>query len=148
MNAKAAAAAGGAVNDACFAADMRPALVQYFRRRCGNAEEAEDLAQDVAQVPEALDLLENHGYHKAVLFFSGRLSAEALLAKPDGNMRFAHAMALEFNGDRPASQAALRRLVEDTPSGYWPAETELLRMDSACATPQDVSLRNGSRTLD
>jgi DNA-directed RNA polymerase specialized sigma24 family protein len=35
------------VNDACFAADMRPALVQYFRRRCGNAEEAEDLAQDV-----------------------------------------------------------------------------------------------------
>lgn len=46
MNAKAAAAAGP-VNDARFAADMRPALVQYFRRRCGNAEEAEDLAQDV-----------------------------------------------------------------------------------------------------
>lgn len=121
------------------------ALPYMALRRMGRHAEAQLLA---AQVPEALDLLENHGYHKAVLFFSGRLSAEALLAKPDGNMRFAHAMALEFNGDRPASQAALRRLVEDTSSGYWPAETELLRMDSACATPQDVSLRNGSRTLD
>jgi RNA polymerase sigma factor (sigma-70 family) len=30
-----------------FIADLRPALVAYFKRRCGNAAEAEDLAQDV-----------------------------------------------------------------------------------------------------
>lgn len=30
-----------------FIADLRPALVAYFQRRCGNAAEAEDLAQDV-----------------------------------------------------------------------------------------------------
>ena len=30
-----------------FIADLRPALVAYFLRRCGNAAEAEDLAQDV-----------------------------------------------------------------------------------------------------
>ena len=30
-----------------FIADLRPALVAYVRRRCGNAAEAEDLAQDV-----------------------------------------------------------------------------------------------------
>jgi RNA polymerase sigma factor (sigma-70 family) len=30
-----------------IAAQMRPALVKYFRRKCGNADEAEDLAQDV-----------------------------------------------------------------------------------------------------
>jgi len=28
-------------------AQMRPALVKYFKRRCGNTDEAEDLAQDV-----------------------------------------------------------------------------------------------------
>lgn len=28
-------------------AQMRPALVKYFRRKCGNVDEAEDLAQDV-----------------------------------------------------------------------------------------------------
>lgn len=28
-------------------AEMRPALVRYFRRKCGNPAEAEDLAQDV-----------------------------------------------------------------------------------------------------
>lgn len=30
-----------------FVAQMRPALVKYFRRKTGSAEEAEDLAQDV-----------------------------------------------------------------------------------------------------
>lgn len=30
-----------------IAAQMRPALVKYFRRKCGNPQEAEDLAQDV-----------------------------------------------------------------------------------------------------
>lgn len=31
----------------CPTNHLRPALVQYFRRRCGNIAEAEDLAQDV-----------------------------------------------------------------------------------------------------
>jgi RNA polymerase sigma-70 factor (ECF subfamily) len=31
----------------CIAVEMRPALVRYFRRRSGDAAEAEDLAQDV-----------------------------------------------------------------------------------------------------
>lgn len=31
----------------CPVRALRPALVQYFRRRCGNIAEAEDLAQDV-----------------------------------------------------------------------------------------------------
>ena len=33
--------------NALIVAQMRPALVQYFRRKCGTTEEAEDLAQDV-----------------------------------------------------------------------------------------------------
>ena len=32
---------------AIIVAQMRPALVKYFRRKCGNVDEAEDLAQDV-----------------------------------------------------------------------------------------------------
>lgn len=33
--------------NALIVAQMRPALVKYFRRKCGATEEAEDLAQDV-----------------------------------------------------------------------------------------------------
>lgn len=32
---------------ALIVAQMRPALVKYFKRKCGNEDEAEDLAQDV-----------------------------------------------------------------------------------------------------
>lgn len=105
---------------------------QYLAlRRMGRDEEALTLARNV---PEGLELLENHGYYQAVLFFSGRLSAEGLLARPDANMRFAHAMWLDFEGDRTASLAALERLVRDTPDGYWPAETEYLRMRCAAGS--------------
>lgn len=34
-------------NNASFVAQLRPALVKFFQRRCANASEAEDLAQDV-----------------------------------------------------------------------------------------------------
>ena len=37
-----------ALNDGAAAvAQLRPALIAYFQRRCGNTAEAEDLAQDV-----------------------------------------------------------------------------------------------------
>jgi RNA polymerase sigma factor (sigma-70 family) len=35
------------LNSTVLMAQMRPALVKYFRRRCGSAAEAEDLAHDV-----------------------------------------------------------------------------------------------------
>ena len=35
------------LDNASFVAEMRPALVKYFRRKTGNPVEAEDLAQDV-----------------------------------------------------------------------------------------------------
>lgn len=38
---------GAYTDSTAFIADLRPALVAYFQRRCGNAAEAEDLAQDV-----------------------------------------------------------------------------------------------------
>lgn len=106
---------------------------QYLAlRRMGRDEEALILARNV---PAGLQLLENHGYYRAVLFFSGRLAAADLLARPDANVRFAYAMWLDFEGDRAASLAALERLVRETPNGYWPAETEYLRMRApgACA---------------
>lgn len=102
---------------------------QYLAlRRMGRDEEAMVLARNV---PGQLNLLENHGYYRAVLFFSGRLSAAKLLDAPDANMRFAHAMWLDFEGDRAASLAALKILIEEAPNGYWPAETEYLRMRGA-----------------
>ncbi len=38
---------GESASEALLVAQMRPALVKYFRRKCGSTEEAEDLAQDV-----------------------------------------------------------------------------------------------------
>lgn len=35
------------MGNALIVAQMRPALVKYFKRKCGTVEEAEDLAQDV-----------------------------------------------------------------------------------------------------
>lgn len=104
---------------------------QYLAlKRMGRDDEAATLA---AAVPGDLDLLENHGYHKAMLYFSGRLTSDELLANPDANMRFAHAMALDFTGNRTESLTALRQLVDDIATGYWPAETEILRMtDPSC----------------
>lgn len=105
---------------------------QYLAlKRMGRNDEADALS---AAVPTEADLLENHGYHQSMLYFSGRLSAEELLAKPDANMRFAHAMALDFAGNRQQSLIALRQLVDDTATGFWPAETEILRMTDASCT--------------
>jgi len=42
-----AVAAGAALQNSLMIAEMRPALVAFFQRRCRNAAEAEDLAQDV-----------------------------------------------------------------------------------------------------
>jgi RNA polymerase sigma-70 factor (ECF subfamily) len=41
------APSGSAADNELFVAEMRPALVKFFRRRCGTTHEAEDLAQDV-----------------------------------------------------------------------------------------------------
>lgn len=41
------ATAGASADNALVVAQMRPALVKYFKRKCGASEEAEDLAQDV-----------------------------------------------------------------------------------------------------
>jgi len=38
---------GESSGNALIVAQMRPALVKYFRRKCGGTDEAEDLAQDV-----------------------------------------------------------------------------------------------------
>lgn len=35
------------IDDSVLISELRPALVAFFRRRCGNAAEAEDLTQDV-----------------------------------------------------------------------------------------------------
>ncbi len=105
---------------------------QYLAlKRMGRHAEAATLA---AAVPAELDLLENHGYHKSMLYFSERLTAEEFLTAPDANMRFAHAMALDFSGQRTESMTALKQLVDNTPTGYWPAETELLRMTNPTCT--------------
>lgn len=40
-------APAGSPQDALLVAQMRPALVKYFKRKCGDAAQAEDLAQDV-----------------------------------------------------------------------------------------------------
>lgn len=170
MNAKAAAAAGGAVNDASFAADMRPALVQYFRRRCGNAEEAEDLAQDVLLSMVGRPQWESPEHASGCVFREAAVWTGSS-ARPCMTLRWSRNRKPHTGCMRkslPSAYSArssswipwprrwmpcrsgralvrlehMRQLCADTPSGYWPAEAELLRMDSRCTATPDGTRRD------
>jgi len=87
-----------------------------------------DAATHLAQIPEKLDLIENHFYHKAVKVLQGHISAKEALEKGDSLSKFALGMKHQFNGDREGSEKVLRAIVKDNALGYWPAEVELMRM--------------------
>lgn len=92
-------------------------------RKLGRDEEARAV---VAEVPEDLDLIENHTYYESVRFFKGTRTREALEPTADNLIKYAFAMDHHFKGEQAEAERIWRDLVESTPEGYWPAEAELV----------------------
>ena len=92
-------------------------------RKLGRHGEAIQLVENV---PDDLDLLENHTYYQGVQFFQGSLSEQELLPQADSLGKFAIAMQKHFAGDEMVAEQMWREIIEDSAQGFWPAESELL----------------------
>jgi tetratricopeptide (TPR) repeat protein len=109
--------------------DDRLVATTYWRylahRKLGQHDAA---AQLVAEIPDDLELLENHTYYDGVLFFKGTLTEQELLLRADSIANFAIAMNHHFSGDDTTAESMWREIVESSAQGFWPAESELIAM--------------------
>ncbi len=80
----------------------------------------------VEEVPDNLELLENHTYYEGVRFFKGTLSEQELLPRADSIGKFAIAMQKHFSGEEMVAEQMWKEIIEDSAQGFWPAESELL----------------------
>ena len=80
------------------------------------------------QIRGIIGMLENDAYYDGVRYMQGSLPEEEVLAKGDAVSSFAVAMERLFRGDRDGAAALLERIILASPQGFWPAETELLRL--------------------
>lgn len=101
---------------------------QYLAlRKLGRHEEAETV---VGAIPDDLELVENTDYYKGLRFFKGTLSEDELLADGGLNSTFGVAMVHLIEGRTEKAKTMLTELVRGSSQGYWPAETELLRLQN------------------
>jgi len=99
---------------------------QYLAlRKLGRDDEARDT---IDSIPEGLELVENHDYYQGIRFFKGTATEQEILSGRGLNSTFAVAMVHLFDGDTEHAARMLHDLVAESPQGYWPAETELLRL--------------------
>jgi tetratricopeptide (TPR) repeat protein len=80
----------------------------------------------VAEIPDDLELLENHTYYEGVRFFNGSLAEKDLLPRADSIAKFAIAMKHDFAGEQQLAEKMWTEIIESSPQGFWPAESELL----------------------
>ncbi len=99
---------------------------QYLAlRKLGRHAEAQSV---IDEIPEGLELVENHDYYDGVLFFKGALDEGELVARAGLNATFGIAMVHMVEGRTDKAQSMLEELVAGSSQGYWPAETELLML--------------------
>lgn len=82
----------------------------------------------VAGIYADIPLIENANYLRGALFFKGEISREEMEAFPGAIEQFALAMADRLAGDNEAAEARMEAIVRAGASGFWPAETEILRI--------------------
>lgn len=115
--------------------DDHQIAIRYWRylalRKLGRHDEARAA---VADAPAGLALLENDAYYDGVRYLQGRLDEQEVLAKGDAVSSFAVAMERLFRGDDRGAAALLGQIVRASPQGFWPAETELLRLRAAATS--------------
>jgi tetratricopeptide (TPR) repeat protein len=92
-------------------------------RKLGRHDAATQL---VGEVPDGLELLENHTYYEGVRFFKGSLSEQELLPQADSIGKFAIAMQKYFTGEEMVAEQMWKEIIEDSAQGFWPAESELI----------------------
>lgn len=116
--------------------DDHQVAIRYWRhlalRKLGRHDEARAVVDDT---PAGLELLENDSYYDGVRYLQGSLDEAEVLAKADAVSSFAVAMQRLFQGDETGAAALLEQIVIASPQGFWPAETELLRLRSATSEP-------------
>jgi tetratricopeptide (TPR) repeat protein len=75
-----------------------------------------------------LPLIENANYLRGALFFKGEISREEMEPFPGAIEQFAVAMADRLAGNDRAAEERMEAIVRAGASGFWPAETEILRI--------------------
>lgn len=105
-------------NGAGFVTQLRPALVKYFKRKTGNAVEAEDLAQDV--IVRAL----THAHWKTEEEAKGYIFRSAVNRWHDRHRRLQTQGATVIWNDNSACESA----AEPTPERVLMGEEELRRV--------------------
>lgn len=83
----------------------------------------------VSEIPADLALTENADYHRAVQLMQARLQRAEVTDRDSALVKFALAMELRFSGHEDAALQLLRRIVDESPQGFWPAEVELTAPD-------------------
>lgn len=82
----------------------------------------------VADIESDLAVIENRNYLRGALFFKGELSREDMETHSGAIEQFALAMADRIDGENEAAETRLEAIVRAGASGFWPAETEILRI--------------------
>lgn len=100
-------------------------------RKAGNHAAAR---RAVAEIPADLSLIENADYHRAVKLMQGHLPPAQVTDDDSALVKFALAMELRFSGNEEAATDLLRRIVDESPQGFWPAEVELTQPDRRAAS--------------
>lgn len=95
-------------------------------RKMGNHAAAH---RSVSEIPPNLSLTENADYHRSVQLMQGRLEPTQVSESDSALVKFALAMELRFSGKEAEATELLRRIVDESPQGFWPAEVELTDPD-------------------
>lgn len=90
--------------------------------------DAEAAQASLAGINADLPLIENANYLRGALFFKGEIGREEMEAYPGAIEQFALAMADRIAGDNAAAETRMEAIVRAGASGFWPAETEILRI--------------------
>ena len=116
-------------------ADMQVATAYWLYltlRRLGRDEEAEDV---LAAVTPDMDVIENHSYHRLLLYFGGHLEALDVSSADDSldqaTVGYGLAAWSLVEGDDSGARAELERVLEGeqwAAFGYLAAEAELARL--------------------
>lgn len=108
--------------------DMGVAIAYWLY--IGHSLQGDESAAHAALAPVLADLplIENANYLRGALFFKGEISRVEMENYSGAIEQFALAMADRLAGDNAAAEARLETIVRAGASGFWPAETEILRI--------------------